>query len=192
MSHSFARLHFLEELRRQNSANLELVQATFLPLDRAVRSAQPEPGEWCVDQCFQHLVLSFEMHMEHVLPVLERSKDMDLAESFTRSWLARTRYYRSQFDPQTKTKTLKRVTPSDHYYPDVFAQYAAQKERMAAILERARKVDLQQRCWFLGFFPINLGDYLELCVLHDVLHIDQAQRALMAYRQNTAVLERTI
>ena len=186
MSHSFARDHFLEDLRTRNAANLELVQATFLPLDRATRSTQPAPGEWCIDQCFQHLVLSFEMHMEHVLPVLERSEVTDLAESFRRSWLARTRYYRSQFDPQTKTTTLKKVTPSDHYYPDVFAQYAAQKERMAATLERARQANLQERCWFLGFAPINLGDYLELCVLHDGLHIDQAQRALAAYRQPAA------
>jgi hypothetical protein len=186
MTHSFAKHAFLDELCRHNAANLELVQATFAPLNRPARSAQPEPGEWCVDQCFQHLVLAFELHLTHVMPVLERDEGIDSVETFTRSWLARRNFYRKQYDPNTKTKTRRQVMPSDHFYPDVYSQFAAQKERISAMLDQARRAGLQQRCWFLGFAPINLGDYLEMFVLHDALHINQAQRALAAYRQHSA------
>jgi len=186
MTHTFSKQAFLDEVRRHNTANLELVQATFVPLDQPARSTQPEPGEWCVDQCFQHLVLAFDMHLNHVMPALERDEGMDSAETFTRSWLARQNIYRKQYDPSMKIKTRPKVTPSDHFYPDVFAQFAAQKERLFGMLDQAQPADLQQRCWFLGFVPINLGDYLEMFVLHDALHIDQAQRALAAYRQHSA------
>jgi len=56
---SFVKNTFLENLRTCNATNHEMAQTTFAPLDRAARSAKPESGEWCVDQCFQHLVLSF-------------------------------------------------------------------------------------------------------------------------------------
>jgi hypothetical protein len=183
MQHSFPKQAFLDDLLARNKANLELVQETFAPLDRAARSAQPEPGEWCVDQCLQHLALSFEMHLTHILPVLERDRSRDAAETFTRSWLARRNFYQKAFNPRTKTKTMDAVNPSDHYYPDVYTQYAAQKKRAATLLERASQNNLQKSCWFLRMVPINLGDYLELLVRHDELHIDQAQRALAAYRQ---------
>ena len=159
------------------------MQDTFAPLERAARRAQPEAGEWCVDQCLQHLVLSFEMHLTHILPVLERDKGVDSAESFPRSWLARRNFYQKEFDPRTKTKTLDKVNPRDDNYPEVYDQYTAQKERAAALLERARRANLQRGCWFASRAPINLGDYLEVLVRHDELHTNQTQRALAAYRQ---------
>ena len=111
MQHSFPKQAFLDDLLARNAANLELVQTTFAPLDRDARSAQPEPGEWCVDQCLQHLVLSFEMHLRHIMPVLDRDGGKDTAETFTRSWMAKRNYWQKQFDPRTKTKTLAKVTP---------------------------------------------------------------------------------
>lgn len=186
MEHTFPKQAFLDDLRARNTANLELVQATFAPLDRAARSAQPEPGEWCVDQCVQHLVLAYDLHMKIMLPVLERDRGTDASPTFTRSWMAQKGFYRNQFEPASKAKTLGRTTPSDHYYPDVYTQFAAQKARIDGLFEQAQQADLQRRCWFLRFVPINLGDYLEMFVLHDDLHIDQAQRALAAYQEHAA------
>ena len=183
MQHTFPKQAFLDDLLARNAANLDLVQATFAPLDRAARSAQPEPGEWCVDQCVRHLVLSCEMQLTYLEPVLKRDAGLASAETFTRSWMAKRNFWLKQFDPAEKTKTMARVTPSDDYYPNVYGQFAAQKERIAALLRRARHADLQQRCWYLRMAPINVGDYLELTVRHDELHIDQAQRALAAYRR---------
>jgi len=183
MQHSFPKQAFLDDLLARNASNLELVQTIFAPLDRDARTAQPEPGEWCVDQCLQHLVLSFDMHLTHILPVLARDKSEDAAETFTRSWLARRSFYQKEFNPRTKTRTQDAVNPSDFYYPDVYTKYATQKGRAATLLERARRANIQRRCWFAGRAPINLGDFLEVLVRHDELHVDQAQRALAAYRQ---------
>ncbi|MFO7633361.1 MAG: DinB family protein [Caldilinea sp.] len=186
MQRVFPKQAFLDDLLARNAANLALVQTTFAPLDRAARSTQPDPNEWCVDQCVEHLVLAFDLHLAHMLPLLERDAGVDSAETFTRSWTARQNFYQKQFDPRNKAKTLPRVTPTDHFYPDVYTRFAAQKERFTTILERTRKADLQRRGWFLRFLPVNVGDYLEMFVRHDELHIDQVQRALATHRQFAA------
>jgi hypothetical protein len=185
-THSFPKQSFLDDLLARNAANLELVQTTFAPLDRDARTAQPEPGEWCVDQCLQHLVLTFDLFLAGAMPLLERDAGVDSADTFTRSWLARRSFYRQASDPTSKRKSIAKNTPSDHYYPDVYAQFAAQKARFETIVERTRRADLQRRGWFLRIVPINLGDFLEAMVDHDDLHIDQARRALAAYRQSAA------
>ena len=186
MQHVIPKQAFLDDLLARNAANLALVQETFAPLDRDARSAQPQPGEWCVDQCIQHLVLAFDMHLPMMSPERAKNENNEPAETFTRSWMARRKIYMNQFSPLTKVRTLPKVTPSEHFYPDVYAQFAAQKQRFAEIVEKSHQVDLQQRRWFLRISPINLGDYLSVFVAHDELHIDQAQRALAAYRQFAA------
>lgn len=114
MSQTTTKQDFLNDLCARNDKIRQMVQTDFMPLSQAARSSQPEPNEWCVDQCFQHL---------------------------------------------------------------------AQKEQLSVMLDDAVNTDLQARCWFYYVIPVNFGDYLEQFVMHDELHIDQAQRALAAYRQ---------
>jgi hypothetical protein len=184
MSKTINKNDFLEDLRRRNDKIRHLVQTDFTILDRAARSSQPEPNEWCVDQCFQHLVLAFEMYLPQAIKGLEKGKITDSTEVFKPSWLARRNFYKQLFNPSMKVKTRPQVTPSEHYYADVFERFMAQKEHMEAMLDEASTSDLQVRCWYFKIAPVNLGDYLEQFVMHDELHIDQAQRALAVYRQS--------
>lgn len=184
MSQTIRKQDFLDNLCKRNDKIRQLVQTEFVPLEQAARSSQPEPNEWCVDQCFQHLVLAFEMFLPQTVQALKRENGVDSAEVFEPSWLARRNFYRQLFNPSKKVKTRPQVTPSEYYYPDVFERFLAQKERFSAMLDDAFSADLQVRCWYFNIIPCNLGDYLEQFVMHDELHIDQAQRALTAYRQN--------
>jgi hypothetical protein len=124
------------------------------------------------------------MFLPQAVKKLEKGKGAESAEVFKPSWMACRTFYRQLYSPSMKVKTRPAVTPSEYYYPEVFNQFLAQKERMSAMLDDAASADLQTRCWFLNIFPINLGDYLEQFIMHDELHIDQAQRALAAYHQS--------
>ena len=155
----------------------------LVAIDRASRSTQPEPDEWCVDQCIQHMVVAYDFHMEKCTPVLQRATGHGARDRFERSWVSQRHAFRRLFDPDTKTNTLARTNPSDHFYPEAYQQFAERRAAFAAAVQQARSADLQARAWFLWITPINLGDYLELLVRHDELHIDQAQWALAAYRQ---------
>lgn len=186
MIHTFSKQDFLDDLLGRNTANLARVEETFGPLERQARSAQPGPGEWCVDQCIQHLVLAYDFHMRKCREVLERVTGRGTQDTFERSRMGRSSLYRRQFDPDNKINTMPRTNPSEHFYPEAYQQFALQKADFAAAVELARSADLQARAWFLWIVPINLGDFLETMVRHDELHIDQAQRALAAYRQAAA------
>jgi hypothetical protein len=183
MAMTTTKQEFLNGLRARNDKVRQLVQTDFLPLSQAARSSQPAPNEWCVDQCFQHLVLAFEMFLPQAVKKLEKGKGAESDGVFIPSWLASRNFYRQLYSPSMKVKTRPAVMPSEYYYPDVFDQFLTQKEHLSAMLDDAVNADLRTRCYFFYVFPVNLGDYLEQFVMHDELHIDQAQRALAAYHQ---------
>ena len=84
---------FLNNLRARNDKIRKLVQSDFMPLSQAARSAQPEPNEWCVDQCFQHLILAFEMFLPEAIKTLEKAKGAESDGVFKPSWLASRNFY---------------------------------------------------------------------------------------------------
>jgi len=179
---------YLADLQARNRRNREVVETTFLPLNQAQRSWQPEPGEWSVAQCFQHLILAFNLYVHNTTAALNKPELPDADGIFRPSWWAR-RLNEWQFDPTNKISTLKRFNPTAVYSPDVLTRFLAQQDRLSAMIEQAAQADLQTMCWFFKGLPVrnNLGDYLNFFVSHDELHIDQAQRALAAYGQTVAV-----
>lgn len=189
LSHNNSKLEFLNDLSRRSKEICSIVQNEFKPLDQAARSTQPMLNEWCVDQCFEHLVLTFEMNLPQAVSGLERGKGAGSVEWFKPTWIAGTQYYRQMFSPSNQVQTMPKVNPntinpSEHYYPDVYERFLAQKGQKAAMLDQAQEADLQVRCWALKVVPLNLGDYLEQFVLHDELYLDQASRVLPAYQQS--------
>jgi hypothetical protein len=177
---------YLADLEARNRHNRQVVETVFLPVDQAQRSWQPEPGEWSVDQCFQHLVLAFEWLSPNFTSALNKPEHPGSNGIFRPSWLAR-RFFQKQFEPQSKFRTRKSNNPTVVYNPETLARWLAQQERLSTMIEQAAQADLQTMCWIIKWVPIryNLGDYLKYYVSHDELHIDQAQRVLAAYEQRS-------
>lgn len=175
---------YLANLQARNRRNLEVVETTFVPLSVAERSWQPAPNEWSVDQCFQHLVIAFQWLSPNFILALNKPEPPDSDGIFRPSWLAR-RFHEKQFDPKSKYKTRKANNPTAVYSPGILTRWLAQQERLAVMIEQAAAANLQTMCRIIKWVPIryNLGDYLNFYVSHDELHINQAQRALAAYRQ---------
>jgi hypothetical protein len=175
---------YLAHLRERNQQNRELVERVFLPLEEAELSWQPAPNEWSVDQCFQHLVSAFEWKSAEFTPALDKPEPPSSGGIFRPSWLAR-RSFDWQFNPKSKIKTGGKRNPKAAYRAGTLARWLEQQARLAEMIEQAAEADLQTKCWIIKWVPLryNLGDYLNFYVLHDELHIDQAQRALAAYRQ---------
>ena len=188
MLKSMPKQAYLADLQARNRRNREVVETTFLPLNVAQRSWQPAPGEWSVDQCFQHLMLGFELYVHNIIDALNKPEPAHTDGLFRPSWWAR-RLNEWQFNPETKVSTLNRNNPPAAHSPDVFSRWLAQQERLAAMIAQAAQADLQTMCWFFKPLPIrnNLGDYLNFFVSHDELHIDQARRVLAGYEEKTAI-----
>lgn len=188
MQKAISKEAYLADLQARNRRNREVVERTFVPLDREERGWQPAPNEWSVDQCFQHLVIAFEWLSPNFIPALDRPEPPDADGIYRPSLLSRI-FHDRQFDPKSKFKTLKANNPTAAHIPGSLTQWLAQQERLTAIIDKAAGADLQTKCWVIKYVPIryNLGDYLNYYVSHDELHIDQAQRVLAAYEQQGAV-----
>jgi len=179
---------YIADLQARNRRNREVVETTFVPLSQAERGWQPAPNEWSVDQCFQHLVISFEWLSPNFIPALDIPEPPDSHGIYRPSLMSRI-FHDWQFDPKSKFKTLKANNPAEANIPGSLTRWLAQQERLVGMIEKASGADLQTKCWVIKYVPIryNLGDYLNYYVSHDDLHIDQAQRVLAAYRQRAAV-----
>jgi hypothetical protein len=177
---------YLLGLQARHDHNCQIVATVFVPLDQTQRSWQPAPDEWSVDQCFQHLIVSFAGYVTNIIPALNKPEPPHAERIYRPSFWAR-RLHEWQFDPGTKLSALKRFNPPAASIPDVLARYLAQQDRLADMIAQAAQADLQTMCWFFKGLPIrnNLGDYLNFFIAHDELHIDQAQRVLSAYRETT-------
>lgn len=179
---------YLADLQARNQRNRAVVESVFLPLDEAQRSWQPAPGEWSVDQCFQHLIIAFEWLSPNFIPALNKPEPAGSDGIYRPSWLAR-RFHEKQFDPQSKYKTLQANNPTAVYSPQILTRWLAQQAHLAEMIEQAAQADLQTKCRVLKWLPLryNLGDYLNFYVSHDELHIDQAKRVLESYGQRIAL-----
>lgn len=173
---------YLADLEARNRHNRQVVETVLMPLNQAQRSWQPELGEWSVDQCFQHLVVVFEWLSPNFTSALNKPEPPNSDGTFRHSWLA-GRFFQKQFDPQSSLPTLKSKNPTAVYSPEILTRWLAQQARLSTMIEQAAQADLQTMCGIIKWVPLryNLGDYLEFCVAHDELHMDQAQRALASH-----------
>lgn len=172
---------YLYSLQERNRHNRQVVETVFLPLDQDQRSWQPAPGEWSVDQCFEHLIRAFEFWSRNIITALAKPEPPGADGIYRPSWWAR-RLNEWQFDPSNHLPTLNRFNPQETYHADVFTRFMAQQDRLGAMIDKASGADLQTMCWFVKPLPVrnNLGDYLNFFVSHDELHMHQAQRVLQA------------
>lgn len=175
---------YLANLQARNCHNREVVATIFVPLDEAQRSWQPDPNEWSIDQCFEHLVVTFDVLSPNFIPALNKSESPQADEISRHTGLA-SRTMEKQFDPNVKMKTLKAHSPTAVYIPEILTRWLAQQARLETMITQAAESDLQTLCRIKKWLPLryNLGDYLNFFVSHDELHIDQAERALAACGQ---------
>ena len=187
MLKSMPKQEYLADLQARNRRNREIVEATFVPLNEAQRSWQPASTEWGVDQCFQHLVDSFNHFEPNTRAALDTPESAHSDGIFRPSWLT-SKTMPATFAPTSSLRTLPRFNPAQtSSHPEALAHWLAQNERLEGMIEQAARADLQTKCWyFKGLYRFRLGEFLYFFVSHDELHIDQAQRVLMAYGQDTA------
>jgi hypothetical protein len=178
---------YLADLQARNRRNREVVETTFVPLNEAQRSTQPAPGEWSVDQCFKHLVTSFENFAPNTTAALNRPERPNSDGIFRPSWLT-SKTLPATFEPKRNIRTLPRFNPTTSSHPKILTRWLAQNDRLTMMIEQAARADLQAKCWyFQGLYRFRLGEFLYFFVAHDELHIDQAWRALAVYEQRVAV-----
>lgn len=163
-------------------AHRAILRERFAPEAAEQLAARPAAGEWSVLECLDHLVTTHDYYAP-LLDAAERdatpaaaAAEQDVyAPSFFGGiylWFQRPRF---------RFPAPSELAPRDDLDRDVLQAYAARLDALEARLRgfetadlRATRIPLQMGVRF------NLGDVLRFLVVHDELHLDQAERALRA------------
>ncbi len=127
-------------------------------VDRELLARQPEPGEWSALQCLGHAV------------------DTEAAV-----FGARVRAIRSgqavlaSYDPDAESTPITADTD-----PAALAErHAALRAQSLALLSSVTQADLDRSAHHAEFGPVTLRDLLNEWAAHDLMHLIQAERAVM-------------
>jgi len=173
---------FLADLRDRIREHTLQVQDVFLELDDAQLGWRPNPGEWNVLQCFDHLNLTHGYYAPKIAGGLAQPKPVNpVADAYAPSFWGRI-YMHFSFNPKYSFPAPSAVVPAtDTLDRGVLHHYLARQDKLLQTLDAVGAVDLCATTVPVEkFVRFNLGDCLKIVVYHDRLHMGQAERVLQA------------
>ena len=179
---------FLADLRSRIREHVIQVQNVFLELDDAQLVWRPNPGEWNVLQCFDHLNLTHDYYTPKIAGGLSNPRPANgAADTYAPSFWGRI-YMHFSFNPKYSFPAPSAVVPAaESLGRDVLHHYLARQDVLLKTFDAVGPVDLRATTVPVEkFVRFNLGDCLKILVYHDRLHMGQAERVLQAMRGNAA------
>lgn len=147
---------------------------------------RPTSESWSANECLQHLNSYGRFYLPAIEGVLIRSEERDSSTQFSPGWLGN--YFTKLMRPQVGGKLSKKMkSPKDHSPKTmidshlVISEFIDQQEKLLALLNTAKKFDLNKVKVGISIAPIiklKLGDVFRFMIAHQVRHIFQAERAL--------------
>jgi hypothetical protein len=181
MAKPLSKPDFLADLRARIGRHCETVTATFQPLDETQLLWRPDPREWNVLQCFDHLNLTHDYYMPRMDAALRSPEAAGRGQDVYRPSFWGRIYMFFSFNPRFSFPTAAEITPGTELSRDVLQVYLAKQAALLQVLDRVNDVDLRRtRIPIDKGIRFNLGDCLKILVYHDRLHIGQARGVLAA------------
>ena len=179
---------FLADLRGRIHQHADQVRRVFLELDDAQLAWSPQPGEWNVLQCFEHLNLTHDYYAPKIAGGLAQHRPVNpAADTYAPSFWGRI-YMHFSFNPKYSFPTAPAITPAaDNLDRAILERYLAKQRELLATLDAVESIDLRATTVPVEkFVRFNLGDCLKILVYHDRLHMGQAERVWQALQEKSA------
>lgn len=167
---------WLEQRARDVRATIETIRRMRDELAYLQIGWRPPDGGWSIGQIFEHLIISDSLY----LPKLRQLIDHGVRGSTPwRPSLA------GGFIARSVAPTTARKTPAPGVFrpaeprANVIDAYIEVRERTAALIDAAQGVDLRRNRLGSPVSPLirlNLGDAIEILVVHTHRHLGQIQR----------------
>ncbi|GAB3330972.1 DinB family protein [Larkinella ripae] len=177
----------LDQLVTDTRSLIETAKSEFGPLTVGELNRQPAPGRWSIAQCLEHL----NSYGHYYLPALEaaiqkgENEQRTALPRFRSGWLGN--YFANAMRPKAdgsvslKMKAVKSHTPAATLDAEaVLAVFLEQQDELLKLLERARRVNIQQLripISIARFIRLSVGDTFRFLIAHQQRHVLQAQRA---------------
>ena len=178
MAKVLSRDDFYADLRARIAEHAGQVTTVFAELDDARLAWRPNPREWSILHCFDHLNLTFDYYRPKLVNALARPVPVGGRDVYQASgWGGFYMFF--SLNPRFSFPTAAQITPDPTPERSAFVAYLARQEELLRFLADARRADLSQTP-----IPVekgirfNLGDVFRFLVYHDEVHFMQARRVL--------------
>ncbi|GAB4195073.1 MAG: hypothetical protein OHK0022_11560 [Roseiflexaceae bacterium] len=179
MSKLITKADFLADLRAGIQRHRSVLAELFRPLDTQHLAWQPQPKEWSIVQCFDHLNLTHDYYRPKIAAALAQpARAGAMQDGYVPSFWGRI-YMHFAFNPRYSFPTAEEITPQTAPQAGVLDAYLARQDTLEQTIAQVGPIDLRAtRIPIARGVAFNLGDCLKILVYHDALHIGQAQRVL--------------
>jgi uncharacterized damage-inducible protein DinB len=173
----------LNQLENQVESHLQQAVREYQNLSNEILLKHSKSGGWSIAQCLAHL----NFYGNYYLPLfengLQNSPDNVNSNTVKSTWLGRKAI--NSMNPDTSKKkynAFKAYIPTPNLDAKAtVAEFINQQEKLLQILRIAQKKDIQHikiPISIAKFLKLNLNDALQFLVVHNVRHIQQANRNL--------------
>lgn len=167
------------DLRSQIEEHVESVTAVFQPLSDEQLNWQPDPKEWSILQCFDHLNLTHDYYRPKIELTLQNPvKARPDKNVYKPSFFGRI-YMHFAFNPKYSFSAQGEMVPETAVSRQVLDTYLNKQTELLQTLDQCADVDLRRTPLPISTgVKFNLGDALKVLVYHDELHFGQARNIL--------------
>jgi hypothetical protein len=176
----------LHDVRAELDAIAADAHASFAPLDAARLNWKPDPAQWSVGQCLEHLLSANRQMLEMAERALDPSRSRTLWQRLP-GWpgLLGRMLIRSQSPQATrKFKAPRSARPAASAVDaSVARRFVEQQRELAARLDASASRDLAGTIMVSPFASIvtySVLDGWRLIVAHERRHVQQAKRVMAA------------
>lgn len=179
MAKAVTKQDFLFDLRAKIKEHCEVVTAVYHPLSLDQLTTQPDPNEWNILQCFDHLNLTYDYYEPKIQVGLVKPAAKDQTnDGYKPSFFGRI-YMHFAFNPKYSFSAAAEMTPQTAVSRDALAIYLNKQDHLLQTLAHVGEVNLAKtKTPISPGVNFNLGDCLKILVYHDALHFHQARGIL--------------
>ena len=179
MAKTVTKQDFLFDLRNKIKEHCETVTAVYRPLTLEQLSTQPDPKEWSILQCFDHLNLTHDYYEPKIQAGLANPTPKDETnDAYKPSFWGRI-YMHFSFNPKYSFSVAEEMAPQTAVSRDALAIYLNKQDHLLQTLTQLDDINLAKtKIPISTGVNFNLGDCLKVLVYHDALHFLQAKGIL--------------
>lgn len=141
---------------------------------------QPQPGEWSVGQCLEHLRTTNEVYMPAISTALQ-GQPVAVVEEICLGWFSAW-FIRNYIAPNpggARARAPRKIAPAQSVEPGILAAFLDSTHSARELVMRASRHDVNAIRFKNPFIPLlrfTVGAGLEIIAKHQSRHLLQAER----------------
>ena len=176
----------ISQLHQQVEIFLEQAISNWQLIPHSKFAMKQDVDAWCANECLQHLNSYGRYYLPAIEEALKKASSNSSSNNFSSGWLGN--YFTKLMLPNSNGLASKKMKSPKDYIPTqilesylVISEFIDQQEKLLALLNQARKVNLNKSKVGISIAPfikLKMGDVFMFLVAHLTRHANQAERAL--------------